>query len=212
MDLPSESREKSSQKNQAKSPCAGAPNICTVAQAYHRKSRDESPAFARPLGCFLSNRNSQTIVYRRLPASELSPSPREKLACQPMGGRAQSSSGNWSCTPVTPPPKPLPIGHKTCARAVPRLAREIRSLLLCLSPLLVPPPLLGWLRRAGISRPLGSLRRTVTAVWPCVLLHCAADRKTGVMQGPRSECSLSMGMRLISSTWPGMFFTHSCTP
>lgn len=125
--------------------------------AQHMYSRPSLPqkvarrvACIRPPTWLLSEqpeRNSQTIVYRRLPASELSPSPREKLACQPMGGRAQSSSGNWSCTPVTPPPKPLPIGHKTCARAVPRLAREIRSLLLCLSPLLVPPP--SWLVAQG---------------------------------------------------------------
>lgn len=92
--------------------------------------------------------------------------------------------------------KPLPQQSQDLrALYVARLAREINYCFL--------PPL--WLRRAGMSHSLGSLRRTVTLSSRLVDCSALAIGKTGVvfiMQGSRWSCGLSiiiiMDMHIIN--------------
>lgn len=156
--LPSESREKSSQK--LKSPCAGAPQHMYSSP----KPTTETLSLATHSTCIawlLSEQPEPQSHHTTVQPARTGfriialghAKMKQNLVCEPMAVRSQSSSGNCFDTPsshfrtVTRP-----------ARCVARLAREIE--LLFSFP--CPHPRFGWLRRAGMSRSLGSLRRTVT--------------------------------------------------
>ena len=155
--LPSESREKSRQK--LKSPCAGAPqHMYSRPSLPQKRSRSPPKPDLHCLVAFRATRTAESPHYYSTGAHRIPnhrPWPRENeqnLVCEPMAVRSQSSSGNCFDTPsshfrtVTRP-----------ARCVARLTREIKLLFSFSSPLRF-----GWLRRAGMSHSLGSLRRTVT--------------------------------------------------
>ena len=110
------------QENQEKSPCAGAPNICTVSQAKPWKPNSASEwslarVATRP-GCFLRNRIRDHWALLAPSESELSPFPcfpTQNLTCEPMVARSQSSSGNCPRHTTT---KPLPADGHTTLRAL----------------------------------------------------------------------------------------------
>ena len=134
-------RKNRSQKKSQESPCAGAPNICTVAPSLPQKRANDE--WFCTMVALLSNRAAPDYcLYRRAPESELSPSPREKkgLAREPIAVRSQSSSGNCPAHHTTQASH-LPISHKTCARAgSTTFTREIRFIIIIV---FSAPPLLG---------------------------------------------------------------------
>jgi len=88
-------------------------------------------------------------------------------------------------------------GHTTCLRAQ-LVAR------LLYARLIVVFSLLGWLRRAGMSHSLGSLRRTVTMSSP-------GDRETAALCRARDRAvCLSMAIKLSISFTETFLFAATC--
>jgi hypothetical protein len=130
LDLPSESREKSNQKPK-RSPCAGAPNICTITQAYQG---NESPTLARHQPDLVAQKATgpETIGAIGIRIIAFPRENEQNLVCEPMAVRSQSSSGNCLDTSV----QPLPSGHTTCLRAQ-LVARLLHARLIIVFPFLV---------------------------------------------------------------------------
>lgn len=141
----------------------------------------------------------QTIVARRRTGIRIIALATQKLVCEPMAVRSQSSSGNCS----TQVRSHFRRSHDLPARAT-GSTTSTREINYCFSPL-------GWLRRAGMSHPLGSLRRTVTLSSLVVLREFWISRDCRAKQGLRSQCILSMGIKSIYLALPeALPFAESC--
>jgi hypothetical protein len=154
LDLPSESREKSSQKPQKSSPCSwGAQHM------YSRPSLPQKPVASTrspPLPTWLLSEQPKQTHYQGSVKANSQPAPigiriialRTRKPCMRANGNPIAKLERKLFN--TPPSHIRTVTRPACAVA--RLAREINYCFL--------PPL--WLRRAGMSHSLGSLRRTVT--------------------------------------------------
>jgi hypothetical protein len=176
LDLPSESREKSSQKRKKLAMQLGRPTYVQSPKPTTETSRFHALATRPELVAFRATK-VDTLPRPRLTNSQPAPigiriiALRTRKPCMRANGRPIAKLERKLFD--TPPSHFRTVTRPACAVA--RLAREINY---CFLPLF-------WLRRAGMSHSLGSLRRTVTLSSCLVYDSALAIGKTGVMQGLR---------------------------